>query len=214
MMARPSGRCAWFVECFLLVMISIGVSIAFYVNHLDAKAQLGKNAFFQAEKTFEKEFKTQESLTFKKMDVDRKLTESIEKIKRIDSEFSKTRAAFEARLKLGSLYFDHGEFDKAIAWYKKALDSAPNTFEKSIVLSSLGYAYENSGKPAEALQAFQKALPLGERSLKGDLLLGVARNQEALHDLVKARSTYDQILTELPNTEYAKSAEIFKDQLQ
>ena len=108
----------------------------------------------------------------------------------------------------------HGEFTKALPWYEKASDSAPDSFEKALAFSSLGYVHESLGKPTEALQSFQKALNLGEGSLKGDLLMGVARSYEAVHDSANARSTYDKILTELPNTEYAKSAELFKDQLQ
>ena len=60
---------------------------------------------------------------------------------------------------------------------------------------------------------FQKALELGEGSLKGDLLMAIARCQETLHDSSKARSIYDRILSELPNTEYAKAADINKAQL-
>jgi hypothetical protein len=46
--------------------------------------------------------------------------------------------------------------------------------------------------------------------LKGELLLSVARNYELLKDLPKARSTYDQIISQIPGTESSRAAEAAK----
>ena len=104
-------------------------------------------------------------------------------------------------------------FEKAQPWYQKAADTAKGKFEKSLSLSALGYSFENLGKHANAIESFQKALDLGENSLKGDLLLALARCYGSIHDVAKARSTYDRVLSDLPNTEYAKNAELYKNQL-
>jgi tetratricopeptide (TPR) repeat protein len=117
-------------------------------------------------------------------------------------------------MKLGTLYFDHGDFAKALPWFEKAAQSASGSFERALALSSVAYTQENLGKPSDAVQTYQKALNLGEGGLKGDLLLGMARSYEALQDTAKARSSYDQILKDLPGTEYAKSAELYKGWLQ
>jgi len=216
-------------------LLGLGLLGAFFMNRLEARSDSARNALFLATQSMRTELKAISDLekpkaapvddkktpntapdagvAFKKFDVDAKLPETVKKLKDIDQNFGRTRSAFEARLKLGDLYFNHGEFSKALPWYEKAVGSATGNFEKTLALSSLGYANESLEKPADALQAFQKAVNLGEGSLKGDLLLGVARSYEAVHDSAKARSTYDKILVELPNTEYAKSAEVFKGQL-
>lgn len=155
----------------------------------------------------------QEKLRYQKMDVDAKLPGTVQKLSEIEKSFKGTRSAFEARLKLGDLYYDHGDYAKSLPWFQKAADSAPGKLEQALALSSLGYAYENLSQLNEAIQFYQKANNLGQSSVKGDILLGIARCYEALHDSAKARSTYDQILTELPNTESAKSAELYKNQL-
>jgi len=144
--------------------------------------------------------------------VDRHFPETVKKFVEVSQNFNGTRAASDAQMKLGALYFDHGDFAKALSWYEKAKDSTSG-FERAVALSSVGYSYENLGKPGEAVAVFQKALELGEGSLKGDLLMAIARCQETLHDSSKARSIYDRILSELPNTEYAKAADINKAQL-
>ena len=147
------------------------------------------------------------------MDVDTHYPEAVKKLKAVDQDFTKTRPAFEARLKLGNLYFNHGNFEKALPWFQKAVDTAPAKLEKALALSAVGYTYENLGKGNTAIQSFQKAIDLGESSVKGELLIAIARCYEEIHDTAKARSTYDQILSELPNTEYAKNAEVYKSQL-
>ncbi|MEO5970040.1 MAG: tetratricopeptide repeat protein [Bdellovibrionia bacterium] len=154
-----------------------------------------------------------EKLRYQKMDVDAKLPGAVQKLKEVEQSYTGTRSAFEARVKLGDLYYDHGDYAKGLPWFQKAVDSAPAKLEKALALSSLGYTYENLSQHNEAIQAYQKANSLGQASVKGDLLLGIARCYEALHDSAKARSTYDQILTELPNTEFSKSAELYKNQL-
>jgi len=176
-----------------LVIAGIGIlfmclAVGFYMNHRDARASRANNALFLAEKAFESEMKKQEpsvpsekaqdqknqknqgdGIAFKKLDVDRHFPETVKKFVEVSQNFNGTRAASDAQMKLGALYFDHGDF--------------------------------------------AKALELGEGSLKGDLLMAIARCQETLHDSSKARSIYDRILSELPNTEYAKAADINKAQL-
>jgi tetratricopeptide (TPR) repeat protein len=224
----------------LLGLLGLAVAVGLFMNHLEAQADSARNALFLAGQSLTQELKSisdaekpktpvvanlkdpkkpatppvaETPITFKKLDVDTQLPEAVKKLKDIDHEFGRRRAAFEARLKLGDLYFNHGETAKALPWYEKAVSSAPGKFEKALALSSLGYTYENLEKPTDALQTYQKAANLGEGSLKGDLLMGVARSYEAAKDSAKARSTYDKILTELPNTEYAKNAELYKNQL-
>ena len=220
---------------FLGALLGLGVLAALYMNHLDSRSEAARNALFSGDKAMETEMKAlataespkalkdsadkiapealAETVAYKKLDVDRQFPETVKKLQEVDATFGNTRSAYEARLKLGDLYYNHSEFSKAVPWYEKASDTAPNNFEKAVAFSSLGYTQENLGKPSEAIQAFQKALNLGEGSLKGDLLLGLARSYEAMHDSANARSTYDRILSELPNTDSAKSAEIFKSQI-
>jgi tetratricopeptide (TPR) repeat protein len=228
----------------LVGLIALGVVAGVWMNRIEAKTEAARNALYLAEKAMGTELKAvaekvkvpsaspqknqkkdqdsalalqsaqMESASIQKLDVDSTFPEAVKKFKAVENEYGGTRAAHEARLKLGNLYYNHGDYGKAVAWYEKAVSSAPGNFEKTLALSALGYTYENLGKPSEAVQTYQKALNLGEGGLKGDLLLGMARSYEALHDTAKARSTYDQILSELSGTDSAKSAEVYKSWLQ
>lgn len=221
-----------------LVMV-LGVVGGLMANRHEAKSGEAKSALFLAQKAYDTEMKSLagikapaagadekakaaeeaasskrlDELSLQKFDVEAKLPTTVAKYKEVITQFGGTRAAHEARMGLGDLYFNHGDAAKAIPFYKEGADSAPGNFEKSLALSALGYAYENSGKPNDAVAAFEKALNLGEAGIKGDVLLAIARSQVALHDTAKARSTYDQIISQLPNTESAKMAEALKAKL-
>jgi TolA-binding protein len=145
--------------------------------------------------------------------VDAKFPEAVKKYKDVIAQFDGTRAAHEARLALGTLYYNHGAPAEAVPLFQAAAGSATGSFEKSVALESWGYALENDGKYAEAITAFEKAANYAEGSVKGDSLLAIARCHEAMHDVAKARSTYDQILSQLPNTDAAKAAEGLKAKL-
>lgn len=215
-------------------VLAIGLGLSLWMNRRDAFSEAGKNAYFLAQKSEETELKALALPTleadkgnkdqkkasqasayamFQKLDVDSKFPETVKKLKEVETQYGSTRAGFQARLHLGDLYYRHSDFSKALGWYQKAVDSAPNGFEKALALSGLGYTHENLNQTSEAIQTYQKALNMGEASVKGDLLLALGRSYEAAHDTTKAQSTYDQILKDLPNTEYAKSAELYKTQL-
>jgi TolA-binding protein len=158
--------------------------------------------------------KKMEELAFSKLNVDEKFQGSVLKFRDVIAKFDGTRAAHEARMALGTLYFNHGEPAKAAPLFQDAGTSASGSFEKTLALQSWGYALENSGKYAEAVPAYEKALNYGEGSIKGDIWLAIARCQEAMHDAAKARSTYDQIISLLPTSDAAKTAESLKAKLQ
>lgn len=180
----------------------------------DPKAKAAKEAAAKARQAEEQAVeKKAEELTFSKMDVDAKFGDAIKKFQDVIAKFDGTRAAHEARMTLGTLYFNHGEPAKAAPLFEAAAKSAPNAFDKSMAYQSWGYALENDGKPADALSAYEKALNYSEGSIKGDCWLGIARCQVAMHDAAKARSTYDQIITQLPSTEASKTAEALKAKL-
>ena len=150
----------------------------------------------------------------RKFDVDAKLPGAVAKYTAVANEYPGTLSGHEATLALGDLYFSHGEPAKAISWFEKASHSAKSLFDRSLAFSSLGYAYEASGKPTQAIGSFENALNQGELTVKGDLLLAIARCRESLKDYSNAKTTYDTIVTQLPGTDYAKKAELFKSQLE
>jgi cytochrome c-type biogenesis protein CcmH/NrfG len=85
------------------------------------------------------------------------------------------------RVELGNLYMDHEHWDDAIRWYSEAVTLNPALPD---VLTDLGACLVHSGRPAEGLAAFEKALAQDEgyrNALynKGIALLQLGRAEEA-----------------------------------
>jgi tetratricopeptide (TPR) repeat protein len=139
--------------------------------------------------------------------------ESIQSYQKIIRDFSGTLAAFEAQLKLGDLYQEKGPIHLAIASYEAAVQSAPKKWERLLALYSLGYAYEANKEYPKAIEQFRKAMDLKE-GMKGELMLALARNQILAGAPDQAKKTYEQMMSELANTPYAKEAEIRKERLE
>lgn len=148
------------------------------------------------------------------MDVDAKLGDSVRKLIAVAEKYSGKRAGYEARMLIADTYYSHGEPAKALAHLNLAVAMAPDKFEKALSLNALGYAYESSGKFPEAITAFEKASQEAGPALKGGILLAIARNHELAGQNDKAITVYDQVLSQMPNTESAQMAEQLKARLK
>jgi tetratricopeptide (TPR) repeat protein len=220
------------------VVVAAGVAMA-VTNQKETKTAAARDALFEAHRTLEDQLKKlaeaekpavpppapgkeapkappadPDSVAFKKLDVDAQLGDAVKQLTGVAEKYSGTRPAFEASLDVGDLYLRHGDPAKAVPWYQRATQGAPDRLGKALAWSSLGYAQEGAGQLKDALQSFEKSLGTGEKSVKGDVLLAIARTQEGLQDPAKARSTYDQIISQLPNTDYARQAESAKAELK
>jgi tetratricopeptide (TPR) repeat protein len=119
--------------------------------------------------------KAEETAAFMKVDVAAKFPEAVKAFQAVIDKYPGTRAAFEARLAMGSLYFDHGDAVQAQNLFQLAADNAPKATDKAAALQSVGYALENQGKLTDALEAYKKALSQNDAELKGDLDAAIAR---------------------------------------
>jgi tetratricopeptide (TPR) repeat protein len=130
-------------------------------------------------------------------------------------EFPRSRAAFEARLQLGDLLMDGGNFDGAVEQFKQAEDYAQDGFSRLLVQYSQGVAYESAGKWQEAAAAYEKALSVsGVESLRPEILMAQARCYEALDQADKAVALYKAVQEKFANRSYySGAASAFEKQL-
>jgi TolA-binding protein len=142
------------------------------------------------------------------------MPETVKAYRSVIERFPDTRAGYDARMTLGHIYLQHGQAAQAEDWLNQAASSSPRGVERGLALLALGYSREGQGKLKEALDSFNQALATGEEAVKADALMAAARSYEGLHDLANARATYDKVIAQLPNTEHARNAELYKSQAQ
>ncbi|MBC7386028.1 MAG: tetratricopeptide repeat protein [Cryobacterium sp.] len=157
------------------------------------------------------------ALSLATFDVDAKLHGSVESLEKVAHDFPGTLPGFDAKMDLGGLYFDHSvgaaSFEKAAKWFDSAANSAPGKEQTTAALYSLGYAQEALGRCADAVKSFDRAYHSGSGLMAGELLRSKARCQETLGDKAAAKTTYEQMVKTLPNTDAARFAETKKASL-
>lgn len=157
------------------------------------------------------------NIEFAKFDVDSLLKAGVAALEKVAEGFPGTQPGFDAKMQLGSLYFDHAAnasaFGKASLWFEAATLSAPTNELSISALYNLAYAQEALGRCADSVKTFDRALNSGSGPLLGELLRGKARCQETLGDKAAAKATYENMIKLLPNTEASKFAEMKKASL-
>lgn len=186
-----------------IVLVIIGLT-SFLLNQKESRQGAAQTALYLAMKSVAQETKATTTGA-----VAVRFKTSIDQLSKVSHDFSGARAAYEAELKLGDLYFDNGEAASSIKWYESATRSAPRGFERMLAFYALAYAYEATQKYPEALKSLEKAQNQGE-GLKAEILLSMARVHGLMKDNGKAISTYDQVIAQFPNSEYARDAETQK----
>lgn len=112
------------------------------------------------------------------------------RIKILEGLLIKDPGNLNARIELGNMYYDSGQFAKAIPHYQKAVEIKP---DQPDVLSDLGTCFREAGDAVQAVQLYEKAYAIDKghwRSLFNALVV-------SLHDLKdkeKAQMYLNQLL--------------------
>ncbi len=196
-------------------VVLIGVGITFWFQYQSKREIIGKNELFLAENEIETtrgELNKDKNKSDQVVDVEAVFSGPIKKLKDVVSTYKNSRPGFEASVALANLYFDNNKFQDSIEWYEKAVKMAPGKLEAAFSFSLLSRALENAGNYDKAIESLQKAAGFEFEFQKGDILLSIARNYDQVGKKDEAVKIYDRVLTELPDTEYAKLAKIYKEQ--
>jgi predicted Zn-dependent protease len=103
-------------------------------------------------------------------------------VRALESLATREKSNVQARIELGNLLMDHGEYDGAARWYREALALAPDNNDVRV---DLGACLVSAGKAGDALAEFDRALardPAHKKAAynKGIALMQSGRPQEAL----------------------------------
>jgi len=120
-----------------------------------------------------------------------------------DSAVAVAKDALAMDLKDSSVYNEMGyalaeageQLDLAIELCKKAVDVATDEATRSYAYDSLGWAYLKAGKPAEAVDALEKAVKSGGEDLEESVLSHLGEAQLAAGKTEDAIRTYLEIMS-------------------
>lgn len=126
----------------------------------------------------------------------------------IRKEYSSSKAAEQALLQLGNIFYQRAEHQKALQAYQEYLEQYPAGSWVILAGVGKGYTLEAQGRHEDAAAIFRT---LGERykdsSLRIEALLGLARSLRHLDRRPEAVEVYRRIADEYAGTSWGRRAE-------
>ena len=136
-------------------------------------------------------------------------------IKMIEEEIPRlglTKAGLEARYILAEIYYNTGDWGKAITNYDFVVKRGKGLFKDLSLLGS-SYAKEKSGDTQAALDSFVKLKEKSSEAYKPLAMLGIGRCYKKLGDKNQAMAEYESVILSYPETDYARMASVAKSNL-
>jgi len=136
-------------------------------------------------------------------------TEVAAKLEEVKSHYGATAVGTNASVDLGNVYFQIGDYDKAISCYTDFLGRTD--LENSLhapVLESLGEAYEAKGSYEDALRVYQRLARESAPVYQTQAQLYLGRVYEAMGDQSQAMNHYENYLNANPVTLFGESIRI------
>jgi tetratricopeptide (TPR) repeat protein len=131
------------------------------------------------------------------------------KLEEVKDRYGSTAVGATAFVDLGNVYFQTGDYDKAISCYVDFLGRTDikNTLHY-VALESLGKTYEAKGSYEEALGVYQRLAQEGAPIYQAQAQLYLGRVYEAVGDQGKAMNHYENYLNTNPTTPFSESIRI------
>jgi len=122
---------------------------------------------------------------------------------KIIDKYSGNRGGKIARIEFANISINAGDTDGAIALYRKALeDFNDDKTLKNIILSGLGYAYEEKNDSKSAVKYFEMIVSEPDAFLKDEALFNLGRIYAAMGNKKMSRDAYKKIVSEFADSFY------------
>lgn len=122
---------------------------------------------------------------------------------KIIDKYSGNRGGKIARVEFANIINMSGDTDSAINLYNKALeDFSDNQTVKNIILSNLGYAYEQKKDLQSAVKHFEMIVSESDVFLKDEALFNLGRIYAAMGNKKMSRDAYKKIVSDFSDSFY------------
>jgi len=166
----------------IVVASAIAIGIFMYWNHYQYSA---KEMYAKANENLVQNIENPENAN-----------KNIKLFQELIEKYPHSWSARMAHYHLGNIYYNLGEFDKAIADYKKFVSSriSDKAGIKFLALTSIGYSYEAKKDYKDALEYFEKALKSNNAGFESVAFSNIARIYEQMNDKKNALENYKKAL--------------------
>ncbi|MEO5668293.1 MAG: tetratricopeptide repeat protein [Bdellovibrionota bacterium] len=130
-------------------------------------------------------------------------------LEKVRAEHHGTTASVLAALRLGRWFIQNNDLAKAESIYKDVLGEIrgrDSDVYVSMASEALGVVYEDQNRLDEALKIYNSALTNDKATLRPLLLLGKARVLSSMKKPTEAKTVYDIVVEDYPNSAYSQQA--------
>jgi TolA-binding protein len=141
------------------------------------------------------------------------VSEALERFKNLVDIYPQSVVAQDALIWLGDHFLESMELDNAIIYYTRFIQQFPGGPKVNLVYYELGQTYQARGDWDEAVHAFQKVDPSGEKELHARARMAIADIFSQEMDPAPALETYQNIVETSPEfrrSAYVKMADVHK----
>jgi len=127
----------------------------------------------------------------------------------LTSRYKSTPAALVARVLLGNVYYQRGDFEKSIETYRSLAALKPkDPMLRAMAYEGLAYSYEQKGDWAGALASYQELAASQLEHFSQEGMWGMARCYEREGKPENALDVYRQFLAKYPQSPRAEEARV------
>ncbi len=144
------------------------------------------------------------------------LQQTIDILLNMSESYSGTNSAARGVYLLAYSYFEKGEYENAITYFKKYLDDYANDpILTNAAYSGLGACFEQQGKFADAAQSYEKgATKFGDSYNAPQQLMDAARCYVSVNRIADAKNCYETVIKKYPEAKVKNDAELFLAKLK
>jgi tetratricopeptide (TPR) repeat protein len=148
--------------------------------------------------------------TMARYEADKKASSPKEAYSKVSEEFQQIIKKYGgnaggklARTRYANISYEAGDYHKAIELYKQSLnDFKDNQLVYDLILSSLGYAYENIEDDRNAAQYFEELSKAPDMGIRDEAFFNLGLLYKKLGDVAGSRKAFQEIISNYPNSMY------------
>jgi len=133
---------------------------------------------------------------------------SLELSKQVYAQYGSSPSGIEAHRLAGDNAFWNGDFNTAVAEYRRYLDKAKTGLIADAARRSLAYALESGGQPLEAAKIYDQLVGTFDRTSSAEFLVASARCYRTTGLPAEAVQRLKRVDEEFGDTSYAQAARI------
>lgn len=189
---RQHNKELTYAACAFFIVIIALVAIRFFSNRAENTAS---DLLRQAMQTYE--------ALRNDTDADQAFAETKPDFEYILEKYADNHAGRMAGVIYANLSYEAGETDTAIRLYEKALgDAEDGGGYRNLILSSLGYAYEQKKDIKTAVTYFERIVDNDNPVAKDTALFNLGRLYEEMGDAQKSQAAYGRLVSEYQDSVY------------